>query len=52
MSYEWAFKVIENALEKNPEFTGKFELNFFKGSIANVNKLESMKPDKKVIGEK
>ena len=43
-SYKWAFKMIEKKLECSPEFTGRFEINFYKGSVANVNRLESLKP--------
>lgn len=44
MKHHWAFNFIDKILEENPEFTGKVELNFFKGNISNINKLESIKP--------
>ena len=51
MKYHWAFEVIDKELEENPEFTGRFELNFFKGNITNINKLQSIKPEpKKEVG--
>lgn len=45
--YKWAFRMIEKKLEENPKFTGRFELNVFEGSVANVNTLESTRPQPK-----
>jgi len=40
----WIIDIIKSLREK--KFTGSIQINFFKGSISNVMKHESMKPPK------
>lgn len=39
---EWLIELIKTLMKSG--FTGKIEVNFFKGGIANANKLESIRP--------
>jgi len=38
----WLINFIRDLITKR--FTGKLEINFFKGGVANINKTESFKP--------
>lgn len=38
----WIIELIETLCSSG--YTGKIEINFFKGGITNVNKFESIKP--------
>ena len=44
---KWLFGLIENLVKD--KFTGNLRINFFKGSIANINKEESILPPKEEI---
>ena len=39
----WLINFIRDLIGK--KFTGRVEINFFKGGIANINKTESVKPE-------
>jgi hypothetical protein len=39
---DWIFTFIKDLIAS--EFTGKIEINFFKGGVGNINKSESIKP--------
>jgi hypothetical protein len=43
---EWFIEILKDLLLKDPDFTGRIEINFFKGGIANINVLKSYKPNK------
>jgi len=43
----WTLDFIKKLLYDKPEYTGKIEVNLFKGGVANINLLESFKPKKK-----
>ncbi len=43
-NFEWTIKLIQELAES--QYTGKIEINFFKGGITNVNRFESIKPPK------
>ena len=38
----WVFDLLTKLVVE--EYTGKIEINFFKGGVTNVNKFESIKP--------
>lgn len=40
---QWYFEVIKKILIDNSSFTGSLNLNFFKGNVSNLNKLDSIK---------
>lgn len=39
---QWLIDIINKIYSER--FTGKIEINFFSGSITNINKTESLKP--------
>ena len=41
---DWAINFLKDLLKTIPEFTGRIEINFFKGGVSNINRLESIKP--------
>ena len=41
----WVFDIIKEEMKKR--FTGSIQIHFFKGGIANITKVESIKPPKK-----
>jgi len=40
----WTIDFLKKLLYDKPEYTGSIHLNLFKGNVANVNLLESFKP--------
>jgi len=44
----WTIDFIKKLLYDKPEYTGRLELNFFKGSVSNINRLESIQLPKKL----
>jgi len=48
----WTIDFIRKLLYDKPEYTGSVKLNFFKGGVANVNLLESFKPEIKPLTRK
>jgi len=45
-SWLWLINFIKELVHS--EYTGKIEINFFKGGITNINKFESIKPLKNI----
>ncbi len=45
--FQWALDFIKRILYNNSNYTGRIELNFYQGNIANINKLESIQPKSK-----
>jgi len=41
----WTIDFLKKLLYNKPKYTGSIHLNLFKGSVANVNLLESFKPE-------
>ena len=49
----WTIDFIKKVLYDKPEYTGRLELNFFKGSVSNINRLESIQlPKNKTLDNK
>ena len=49
----WTIDFIKKVLHDKPEYTGRLELNFFKGSVSNINRLESIQlPKNKTLDNK
>jgi len=49
----WTIDFIKKLLYDKPEYTGRLELNFFKGSVSNINRLESIQlPKNKTLDNK
>ena len=40
---QWYLDLIKKILRDNGKFTGHVELNFFKGNVSNMNRLDSIK---------
>ena len=40
---QWYLDLIKEILKDNRSFTGNLNLNFFKGNVSNINRLESIK---------
>ena len=52
--FQWALDLIKKVVHDKPEYTGSLHINFFKGNISNINKLESIVPaklEKKVLAK-
>ena len=49
---QWYLDIIKNILKDNRSFTGSLNLNFFKGNVSNINKVESIKKEDKKINYK
>jgi len=43
----WTIDFLKKLLYDKPKYTGSIHLNLFKGNVANVNLLESFKPQSK-----
>ena len=49
----WTIDFIKKLLYDKPEYTGSIKLNFFKGSVSNINRLESIQlPKNKTLDKK
>lgn len=42
---QWIFAIIKDTMKDR--FTGSIQIHFFKGGIANITKLETIKPPNK-----
>jgi len=40
---QWYLDLIKKILRDNGKFTGNLTLNFFKGGVSNIHKVESIK---------
>ena len=40
---QWYLDFIKKILKDNRSFTGSLNLNFFKGNVSNMNRLDSIK---------
>ena len=40
---QWYLDFIKKILRDNSSFTGNLTLNFFKGNVSNMNRLDSIK---------
>ena len=43
----WTIDFLKKLLYDKPKYTGSIHLNLFKGNVADVNLLESFKPQSK-----
>jgi len=44
-SLQWYLDIIKKILRDNRSFTGNLSLNFFKGNVSSMNKMETIKKD-------
>jgi len=42
----WIIEIIKKAIQD--KFTGYIQVNFFQGGISNINRFESIKPQRKI----